>query len=85
MVTSALSSHMVIILCVVDRLCPSIIILYTSEKQSGAMIIVPINSLKTIEPASLGLVPRPHPLTRKKGSGDLRLIPWASLKLIAFQ
>ena len=31
------------------------------------------------------LVPRPHPLTRKIGSGDLRPIPQASLKLIAFR
>ena len=32
------------------------------------------------------LVPRPHPLTREKGSGDLQPIPRASLsiKLIAF-
>ena len=30
------------------------------------------------------LMPRPHPLTRKKGSGDFWPIPRASLKLIAF-
>ena len=31
------------------------------------------------------LVPRPRPLTRKKGSGDLQPIPWASLSWLLFQ
>ena len=59
--------------------------LYTSEKQSGAMIIVPVNALKSLSLLATVSFPDPALSRGKKGSGDLRPIPRGSLKLIAFR